>query len=229
MLAVLAVVAHALQAPASDAPAPVPSATSSVADPADHQLTNQEIAERNRTALGAPGTNEPAAPTDEPTLRPPDRHAQREVAHTWWNKIIVEAAIADGARQGAVDAIASGDLVAASALVKKAHQYSLDASNRVSDGVPDGWDDVAEHLSNAMAGFAAMYEKMERAIDDAKPSTMASAVDDNDNANAELQQAVHLARVHYVAMGGKWSDITDGSSEAKAMGNLVHALDSGDQ
>ena len=73
---------------------------------------------------------------------------------------------------------------------------------------------MKDHMSNAMANFASMYDRLHSVIDDPKPSTMAAASEDNDAANTELDRAIHLARLHYIAMGGKWNDITDGKSEA---------------
>jgi hypothetical protein len=166
---------------------------------------------------------DPGVATDPPTPKP-DRHAQRQVEHDYWERIIEKGAVAQSALTLAGAALLNEDRASAYEILKKAKTVAFDAANESSDGVPDGWDDVKDHLSNAFADYGTAYDTMAGALDSDKPSEYAQAREYAQSAQDEFDQAVHLARVHYVDMGGRWQDVSDGTAEAKSMQDMLKAL-----
>ena len=165
-----------------------------------------------------------AAP--EPTAAPtpkPDMHAAREVDQHYWKQVIVTEILANAALHVAQANLHESDVVSASGNLKEAAKYSSAAHHFASVDVPRGWNDVSAQLSEVTDEFSAGFTTMRKAIDTGAVSDMSDALSHSQAANDKLVIATHLARVHYVAMGGKWSDISDGSDEANAMNGLVDA------
>ena len=173
-------------------------------------------------AANAATVSEPE-PTDAPTPKP-DRHGERQMAQDYWQHVISKAAFAETALTFAGASLVNEDKVSAYQMLQRAKQYAFDAANASSENVPPGWDDVHEHMSNAMSGFGTAYEKMADALDSDRTSDYAKARDDAGYAQSEYGEAVHLARVHYISMGGRWQDVSDGTVEAKSMMDLFKAL-----
>jgi hypothetical protein len=161
-------------------------------------------------------------PTPTPTPRPkPNLHAHREVAHTYWNGIVIASIMADVARQMAGSAIGDDDLVLASRYFRLAQQYSGAAAKMADEHVPPGWEDVRDAARSSSLTIAEAYGTAQTALDSGKPSDIATALDQSDAARERYAEALHLARVHYIAIGGKWSDLTDGSEEATGLAAVV--------
>jgi hypothetical protein len=154
----------------------------------------------------------------------PNRHGEREAAQTYWHDIILGAVMADGFRALARDALGDGDTTNASTYVDKAAGYSSATVEAAHKYLPPGWDDVEEAVSQSMSHMSAAYKHLRNAINLNTPSERSDAIQMSDRAKEELVHAIHLARVHYVAMGGKATDISDGTAEAQGMAELIETI-----
>jgi len=164
------------------------------------------------TAQTASATAEPTdSPTQEPKPklkpRPVDHHEEREVAQKYWSAVLVQAVMIEAAQYNLKQSIGHDDLVEASRYAMQARDTARVTAGQIGRNVPPGWQDVEEQTAASMQHFVRAYAAVTDAIDSEKPSDMAAAIEASDTANSEIEKAVHLARLHYVAMGGKWSDI----------------------
>lgn len=175
----------------------------------------------------APHHAQPVRQTARHRARPvptPNRHGERETAQTYWHDIILGAVMADGFRVLARDTLGEGDATNASTYVDKAAGYSSATVEAAHKDLPPGWDDVEEAVARSMDDMSTAYKHLRNAIDVNTPSERSNAIQMSDRAKEELMHAVHLARVHYVAMGGKAADISDGSAEAQGMAELIETM-----
>lgn len=199
-------------------------------DPGTVTSTKLAAAATSRPATSTAAATTPApAPTDTPTpvetLTPkPDRHADRQIAQDYWKRVIGKAAFAQNAMLFATANAMNADAVSTYQFVKTAKKFADDGANEAGTNVPPGWDDVSEHMSNAMAGYSAGFDRALSAIDSEKTSDWAEALESTRNAKDEYDQAVHLARVHYIDMGGRWQDVSDGAAEQKALVQLEQMM-----
>lgn len=159
--------------------------------------------------------------------RTPNRHAERDVAQTYWHDIILGAVMADAYRILARDALGEGATTNASTYVDKAASYSGATVEAAHKDLPPGWDDVEESVTQSMSDMSTAYKHLRNAIDLDTPSEKSDAIQMSDRAKDELTHAIHLARVHYVAMGGKAADISDGTAEAQGMAEIIQTMKAG--
>jgi hypothetical protein len=190
------------------------------------------------TSPRAAPTADPATPAPAPTDTPkraetptpkPDHHADRQIAQDYWQRVIGKAAFAQNAMLFATANAMNADAVSTYQFVKTAKKFADDGANEAGTNVPPGWDDVSEHMSNAMSGYSAAFDRALAAIDSEKTSDWAEALQSTRDAKDEYDQAVHLARVHYMDMGGRWQDVSDGAAEQKALLQLEQMMLGGHQ
>ncbi len=169
----------------------------------------------SNSSSASPGANASTA-TDAPTdstvapQAPPDRHSKRAAARDWYLRIINPSATTRAAIIIASDEINNGDTVDASAILKKASEQASQSLLATEEDAPAGWDDVKSSFQAASAELKLSVDNFHDFLDNQVPSKGADAKEHLENYANDFMQAVHQARVHYIAMGGKGSDLSDG-------------------
>jgi hypothetical protein len=161
----------------------------------------------------------PEAPT--PT---PNRHEERQSIQAYWNPIILKMAFAQTSLDFAIKSIGEGDTVSASSLLKKGSEYANDAMMSTNEGHPEELNSVADDLGVAANEFRSGLDDIRSFLDDRKPSQGASAQAHAAEARARLESATHQARVVYISMGGKGSDLEDVDSKRQTIAKIFEAL-----
>lgn len=174
------------------------------------------------TGSSAPVSDATPDATDAPTAKP-NGHADRLAAHDWWNQEILALSIANETITVAKQSVARGDIVTASSLFKEGQKYA-DKAREGAMNPPDGWSDVGQDMSSAAASFSSSLQKGRDFMDSQKPSEAAAAIESNGEGRTYLESATHKARVKYIEMGGKWSDLDDLEKTAGTVDALVKAI-----
>ncbi len=175
----------------------------------------------------APEDGAVAATTGAPARAPnsrPDRHAERQKAHDYWEKAITALAISSETITMAQASLANNDTADASRFLEQGQKYAASARDTAGNERPDGWDDIGMHLGESAQEFDDALGHLRAYMDSNKASDGASALDSNDQAKNDLANATHEARERYISMGGKWSDLDDVETEQKAVDSLVRMM-----
>jgi hypothetical protein len=191
--------------------------------PIARELTTSTPVSQATDGTEAPATPEP---TDPPTAEP-NHHDEREAIRAWWSPALLQMAMAQTCLDLAREAVAQGDLVTASGYLKLGSNSAQKATDLANASAPDGLSDAQDKLFQAASGFRDALGLIRDYMDNSEPSKGSDAVEKAQTARADLEEATHLARVHFRDLGGDPMALDDVDKDAAAVKNMLSALSGG--
>jgi hypothetical protein len=146
-----------------------------------------------------------------------DLRAKRQEAQAFWQSVISKLGVAGAGLEYAAKDVQEGDMVSAQQLLAASEKIA-DAASKASLTDPpddDAWQGIGGNLYSASNLYKKAIQETRDGIATDNSEQEADALNDTEEANDDLSQATHDARVWYMQNGGKSSDIEDGE-HAKA-------------
>ena len=160
-------------------------------------------------------------PSDVAAAEQRNAHDRRMPMKAYWDRNLGHYTVAKVAMGRAMQAVQQGDFLSGSQLADKVKQYGFDGANESANDVPEGWDEVHSHLSNAFAGLADAGGKFADALDEKTLKSQKAAIEAVQYEQTEFADALHLARESFKAAGGNGSDLSDGVAEYGSIDSLL--------
>jgi hypothetical protein len=142
---------------------------------------------------------------------PTDNRSQREAVQAYWAPTMQDLGIAAASVGVASDALSNGDSVGAQKALLFGQDEAKHAYDHALNDEPTGddWSKIQGDLLTAASNYKDTLGKLSQAIDSDSSLDAAQASNMVAGTRANLDEATHMARVWYMAHGGKWSDIED--------------------
>ena len=169
-------------------------------------------------------TSENATDTPAQATPKPDLHAAREAGQHYFNRAMIDIALANITFEIAKDDIQNNDMVSASTIVDKGSKYASEALDTAGNDAPSGWDDVSNPLLSSSNHFRKSLDALHTWIDSQKPSDLSLAVSESSEANDDLVIAQSKASDKIKSMGGDPSNLLTPDQAAKEMATVISAM-----
>jgi hypothetical protein len=160
---------------------------------------------------------------DTPT--PVDSHARRATAQEWYLRVVNQVSLTRACVTIAGDFIEKGDSVNASAILKRAIDTAAKAASAANDNTPEGWSDVQGSFFSATNDLKDAVSSLRSYLDNQEPSSAADSKDKVESSAESFRRGVQQARSHYVAMGGKSDDLSNGSDMTESTIKLLRSME----
>ena len=175
-----------------------------------------------QTTVSDDQASAPTVPT-APTAKP-NRHAERQAAYDWYMRVVTHIAYARAVVAVSKDVLLTGDAGSTSEVLAKAKDAADQAFDIAGNDRPSGWDEPSQEFVNASKELSDAIGGVRDYLDDPKPSMQASIDENITDSVDSYASAVHKSRVLYMAMGGQWSDLTDGQTLETAAEALLRSV-----
>jgi hypothetical protein len=154
-------------------------------------------------------------------------HAGRTKYQDFWNSTLGNLAMVSACADYATKAVGQGDSVQAYEILQQCQKFAEDAKSETLTP-PDAWSTsdshVADYLFGASDKLSDAMVKLRAYLDDNRPSEVADATGDVQEAASDIAKATYEAKTSYVKMGGKASDLESFQSKVATAQTALHTL-----